>query len=552
MSGRIIKALSVIAAAGLLSLSGCSHAAMGTDTLLRPPRATGDKAAIQDIISSEAGGSYNLKYPQKGENRSAITMRNEDTENEYALALYSTENDTKLNVSVIAYDKKQWKCLGTFSNNSSGVDRVMFYDINGDKKEEVLIGWTSYNSSQKSLTGYVMDGDEVFEMSIDETYDELVVSDITDDSSEDIILLSLSTQEKPSVATLLQYSDTDKRPVGKYSMELNSDVISFSNIIVGDVAVNTNSGSENTSSSARADNSRTDTEQESAVTSQSEPSKPEQSSQPEPSKPEQSSQSEPSKPEQSSQPEPSKPEQSSQPEPSEPEESSEVETSKPEGAKIVVSGNLNRRGVILDCKRSDNTFCTQMIYYDGINDELTDPLDRVSDTGAYINPTIRTEAVFSRDIDDDGVIEVPVVSQMNASVDENGAYVCNLTAWSNYNAGENKMNTVMNTVMNLKDGYYFSMPDRWVSTVTARSDPDTREMSFYLWNTKTASIGDKLLTIYRYSEQQWNENKHAGLIQLDISPENSKVIYAGQLFMTNAQDELNLSESELKTSVFAV
>ena len=272
----------------------------------------------------------------------------------------------------------------------------------------------------------------------------------------------------------------------------------------------------------------------------------------EPSKPEQSSQPEPSKPGESSEPETSKPDESSQPELSEPEESSEVETSKPEGAKIVVSGNLNRRGVILDCKRSDNTFCTQMIYYDGINDELTDPLDRVSDTGAYINPTIRTEAVFSRDIDDDGVIEVPVVSQMNASVDENGAYVCNLTAWSNYNAGENKMNTVMNTVMNLKDGYYFSMPDRWVSTVTARSDPDTREMSFYLWNTKTASIGDKLLTIYRYSEQQWNENKHAGLIQLDISPENSKVIYAGQLFMTNAQDELNLSESELKTSVFAV
>ena len=516
LSGRINKALSVIAAAGLMSLSGCSHAAMGTDALLRPPRATGDKAAIQDIIESEAGGSYNLKYPQKGENRSAITMRNEDTENEYALALYSTENDTKLNVSVIVYEKKQWKCLGTYSNNASGVDRVMFYDINGDQKEEILIGWTSYNTSQKSLTGYVMDTDEVFEMSIDETYDELVVTDITDDRSEDIILLSLSTQDKPSVATLLQYSDTDKRPVGKYSLELNSDVISFSNILIGDVAVNNNEGAGNTSSSARADTSKPDGGQESAK------------------------------------PEPSETEESAKPEPSETEESAEADTGKPNGSKVVVTGSLNRKGVILDCKRSDNTFCTQIIYYDGIKDELIDPLDRASDTGTYINPTIRTEALFSRDIDDDGVIEVPVVSQMNASVDENGANVCSLTAWSNYNPAENKMNTVMNTVMNLKDGYYFSMPDRWVGTVTARSDPETREMRFFLWNAKTASIGDKLLTIYRYSEQQWNENKHAGLIQLDISPENSKVIYAGQLFMTNAQDELNLSESELKTSVFAV
>ena len=80
--------------AGILLLGGCSDAAMNGGSLLRPPRATGDKAAIQDIIAAEAGGSYSLKYPQKGENRSAIILRNENTDHEYALALYATENDT--------------------------------------------------------------------------------------------------------------------------------------------------------------------------------------------------------------------------------------------------------------------------------------------------------------------------------------------------------------------------------------------------------------------------------------------------------------------------
>lgn len=98
----------------LLTAAGCSDAALGNDSLLRPPRPTGDKAAIQDIIASEAGGSYTLKYPQKGEYRSAITLRNEDTDKEYAIALYATEGDTKLNVSIISFDKKkEWKCLGT-------------------------------------------------------------------------------------------------------------------------------------------------------------------------------------------------------------------------------------------------------------------------------------------------------------------------------------------------------------------------------------------------------------------------------------------------------
>ena len=580
LTGRIKRALSLFMAAGLISLAGCSDAAMGTDSLLRPPRATGDKAAIQDIISSEAGGSYNLKYPQKGENRSAITMRNEDTDNEYVLALYSTENDTKLNVSVIVYDKKQWKCLGTYSNNASGVDRVMFYDINGDKKEEILIGWTSYNTTQKSLTAYLMDTDEVYEMSIDETYDELVVFDITDDQSDDIILLSLSTQEKPSVATLLQYSDTDKRPVGKYSLELDSDVISFSNILVGDVAVNTNAEVMNTSSAARAEPVKTSaasgdegkTSDPSKPAENSEPavasSKPAENSEPAETSSKPPENSEPaeasSKPPENSEPaeasskpaENSKSSESSRTESGPPQqsskESSEEQTSSSDGSKVLVTGSLNKKGIILDCKRNDNTFCTQMIYYDNLNDELTDPLDRTPETGAYTNPTIRTEAIFSRDIDNDGVIEVPAVSQMNASLDENGANVCNLTSWSSFNACENKMSIVKNTVMNLKDGYYFVMPERWVGRVTARSDPETRETSFYLWNSKTASPGDKLLTIFRFNEQQWNENKHAGLILLEISPENSKAIYAGQLFMTNAEDELNLSEKELKSSVFAI
>ena len=192
---------------GMMLPSGCSDAATGSDSLLRPPRPTGDKAAIQEIIASEAGGSYTLKYPQKGENRSAITLRNEDTEKEFALALYATENDTRLNVSIIACRKKEWRCLGTYTNTGSGVDRVMFYDVNGDKNEEIIIGWTSFNTSRKTLTAYSLQGDETFEMNIDETYDELIVSDLTNNQRDDILLLSLSTPESPSYATLLQYSE---------------------------------------------------------------------------------------------------------------------------------------------------------------------------------------------------------------------------------------------------------------------------------------------------------------------------------------------------------
>lgn len=557
---NVKKISAMLIAAGLLTLSGCSGLAADGNSLLRPPRPTGDKAAIQEIIAREAGGTYNLKYPQKGVNRSAITLRNENTDNEYALALYSTENDTKLNVSIIAYDQAEWKCLGTYTNNSSGVDRVLFYDINSDKREEIIIGWTNYNSAHKSLTAYSMDSEEVYEMTVDETYDELAIADMTNDAADDIVLLSLSTQDTPSVATLLQYSDLDKRPVGKYSLELDSEVIAFSNIVVGDVATNTEikpSEVKLTASSARVAPSDTSDDDED---SQEESSRQENTSKEEGSAEESADVSQKSGDESSSDDKSSADESSEAEQPSEttePEQSEESENSeesskavKPGPKKFDANAVLSKKGIVVDCKRSDNTFCTQMIYYDNLYDELIDPISRKNDGSTYINPTLRTEAVFSRDINGDDVIEVPVSVPMNAAADESGAAVCNLTSWCNYDARERKTNVAMNTVMNLKDGYYFVMPERWLGSVTARSDAETREMTFYLWNTKTSTLGDKLLLISRCTEQQWKESDHSGKILLKLSPGKSKAVYSAVIYLTSADEALNITESELQDSVF--
>ena len=214
-----------------------------------------------------------------------------------------------------------------------------------------------------------------------------------------------------------------------------------------------------------------------------------------------------------------------------------------------------RHGILVDGKRSDGTFCTQMIYFDVEKDELTDPINPSYDktpAGQHINPTGRSEAVFSRDINGDGVLDIPIVSQMNASVDESGTAVCNQVSWNNYDAGEKKMVLALYTVMNVKDGYYVCLPDRWNGKVTARSDAETRELSFYLWNTQTSSLGDKLLTIYRFSEQQWEGEEQNTYILLDIHVEKSKAVLAARLFTTNADDSLNLSADEIQTLVFAI
>ena len=540
MKKKLKAALAAVISLTLL-LAGCSDVSFGTDSLLRPPRPTGDKADIQDIITKEAGGAYTLKYPQAGDYRSAIIMRNENTDKEYALALYSTDKDTKLNASVITYKENVWECAGTFSNTGSGIDRVLFKDINGDKLEEIIIGWTAFNSAKKTLTAYSMTTEGVFEMKIDETYDELVVANIVNDKADDIVLLSLSTQEAPSTATLLQYSEEKKRPIGKYSLEMDSGVTAFSSIMVGEVAVDTVTATE-IKATATGTPSGTEKIESSKQESSKQESGKQESSKHESSK-EESSKQESSKQESSKQ-ESSKQESSKQ-------ESSKEESGRDEPGEVSDAPKqtrniqLNKNGIVIECVRSDNTICTQLVYYDKTIDQLIDPLTVANSSGTLTNITVRTDAVYSKDINGDGVIDIPVVTQMMAAVDEKGANVCALTSWENYSASTNKMKTVLNTVVNIKDGYYFILPDKWNGNVTARTDVETRELTFYIWNSKTSSSGDKLLTIYRMAEQQWKDSDKDGLIKIEIEDPAVKGIYAVRIYETSAQDDLNIKEDEV-------
>ena len=55
-------------------LTGCSIFGGDTQNLMRPPKATGAKAGVQQDIEKTVGSSVTYKYPQNGEYRSAVIM----------------------------------------------------------------------------------------------------------------------------------------------------------------------------------------------------------------------------------------------------------------------------------------------------------------------------------------------------------------------------------------------------------------------------------------------------------------------------------------------
>ncbi len=447
----INKLIKCTAAAVLASvmLCGCSDIGFGDQSMLRPPRATGDQAAMQQIISEEAAGSYTLKYPQKGEYRSAVNIFKDSDGTEYAAALYSTDNDSKMHVTIMVHekDKDKWRSLGSCSNSGTGVDRIIYRDITSDGKGEFLIGWSGYNPGVNNLVVYSLYSDTVREMVIDESYTDFVITDITGDKTDDIMLLSLRNNQLPSTATLLQYSEQDKRPISKFALELDSEVTAFNS---------------------------------------------------------------------------------------------------------VVSGKIDKKttGIVIDGENALEQNSTQVIYYDKKEKKLVDPLFTQTDSGVNKNITSRKEVITSRDIDGDGIIEVPVISEMAAPKDIKAGNVCSCTAWKQINTEDQSLLTRMNTVYNYNDSYYFVLPERWASNVTALSDSANRLMTFYVWSNNTLTLGDKLLEIHRFNRSEWDKKDQGDYIMLyTVNNKGREFIIAAQIFKTKSDESLNLEKSELENNV---
>ena len=444
---KIPKALAAAVVSAIL-FSGCTDLSFGEQTLLRPPRATGDKAEIQNIIKEQASGNYTLKYPQKGQYRSAVTLFETGGKNkEYAVALYSTESDSQMNISVIAHEADGWVSLGSFKNSGTGVDRVILNDINNDGEEEILVGWSNYNSGMNSLSAYSFEDESVREMKIDETYTDMIISDITGNKLNDIILLSLRNNQSPSGAKLLQYSEQEKKPIGKFALQLDSEVTSFVNVACGQI-------------------------------------------------------------------------------------------------------EKNSKGIIIDGEKSGGLLTTQVLYYDAETQTIANPLLTENDAGVSSNVTTRKDVITCRDIDNDGIIDIPVVSQMAAPTDTAADRVCSMISWRQIDTSDGSLHTKFNTVMNYTDGYYFIMPEKWNGNVTAISDAENRRIDFYIWDKVNSSLGIKLLTICRFNSNEWNNiNRDNYLLLKNSSNKGKDYIIAAQNYPSGTEKNLYLSRQEIEKAV---
>lgn len=208
---KTAKRVACLLLCGLLafSLVGCNLPTTDTDSLLKPPRASGELYYIQKALEASVKEKFTLKFPTSGDWRSAIIERDLDSDgtNE-AIAFYSTVNDNVVSMHINLIDQKDGeyysasdiKCVAT------GVESVDFRDMDADGTIEILVGWSVYGTLDKQLGVYSF-SDGLLNQRVMEKYTSFLCLDFTGNGRNDIFVNYLDTTTTTATAKLLSFSD---------------------------------------------------------------------------------------------------------------------------------------------------------------------------------------------------------------------------------------------------------------------------------------------------------------------------------------------------------
>lgn len=159
-------------------------------------------------------------------------------------------------------------------------------------------------------------------------------------------------------------------------------------------------------------------------------------------------------------------------------------------------------GAVLDGINSIGEYTSEVIYYDKTSSELKNPL---YDYRGY-SQTRRSIQLYSQDIDNDQIIEIPDCVSMPAYEDEDSSLVATEVIWENFSSSQLVLVTKKDTILCQNDGYMFTVPEIWHDSITARYDSTNHQMKIYNWDYSNEDTNSELLTLTTFTLNNYQQS----------------------------------------------
>ena len=423
----------MLAIALCLMLCGCNMFVFDTDNILSPPELSGELKPIQQALVESIKGEYTLKYPTYGDIKSAVVTEDLDGDGiKEAFAFYSTSDseETMMHLNVIVKDKKKYKSVDDNSKSASGIERIDFYDLNGDGKKEIIVGWEIYAESEKQLAVYQFEKNALTQI-MSQKYTNYLCIDFDDNGKNEILVQDLDTKESTNKASLYSITENGLTQIsgclldGKVKTAGRFKLSSLSN-----------------------------------------------------------------------------------------------------GQKAVYIDEIKGIGAV-----------TEVLFMS--KGELKNPLLDVENTMENVK-TIRSATIPSADVNNDGIIEIPMASDI-PNADFNSDEKLYYTNWCSFSGDVLTVKQV--SVVNTADGYSINLPKRFIGNIAASKNVDKRTRTVYLYDNELQIIGQRVITFKAYDKTEYAESEIKKSNNIKVFSKDNTIVVAETF---DIGQDLRLTSEELE------
>lgn len=207
-----------------LSFSSCDITLGSVDSLMRPPKLSGDSSLLQVAFEETLGKSDTvvMKTAVSGDNRSSFMFFDMDNDNvDEAFVFYSdTAVDEMAKVGIFKKVNDKWEVVSSIKGQGEDIYEVNFADINGDNVFELVLSWIYTTDAENSPQNVISVASErimtVYKYSQNsitllktETFSKLLVDDFNGDGSDELLLVNIDllNTENRTTARLLSFDE---------------------------------------------------------------------------------------------------------------------------------------------------------------------------------------------------------------------------------------------------------------------------------------------------------------------------------------------------------
>lgn len=206
----------------------------------------------------------------------------------------------------------------------------------------------------------------------------------------------------------------------------------------------------------------------------------------------------------------------------------------------VVFGELedNVKGIVVDGAYASDELVTQAIYFNNDLAVLRNPLYRER----YKNPTLRTVSVYSEDVDNDRIVDIPTVEKLPSAGVDSAVKITDKVTRNTFSPAAETLNRKNDYAINFDYGFLVKIPATWQSGTYTAAVENT-SMKFYAWQDK--KLGSELFEIRSFDAAAWDQGK---------DNDGYTVIYRDNRYAyafrneTVADSPFYLTDNEIKTA----